>query len=132
MLNLFNKILLETLKSLRRLTLEERSLHDQQKKWRKLNSHNNVYITNRFDLSLVTVGRFSYGPLFVNAPSGTTHPAHLFFGDFVSIAADVKFLLCAEHPLNDVSTFPYRTFVLKVQNEASLSKGDIHVDDDDV
>ncbi len=97
-----------------------------KKKWRRLNKHNNTYALELFPLSTVEVGRYSYGGLNV-LTFGEGFKVKI--GDFCSIGPNVLFLLKAEHPIDRVSTFPFKVKVLGEKTEA-ISKGDIVIDDD--
>jgi virginiamycin A acetyltransferase len=120
----------ESINSFRRLVMNERAFHRLQVQWKNLHPDTNLALGNAFDFSLVSIGRFCYGPLNINAPASIENPSHLFIGNFVSIAPNVVFLLCSEHPTNLISTFPFRALIQNASKEASLSKGDIIVDDD--
>ncbi|MCI6767835.1 MULTISPECIES: DapH/DapD/GlmU-related protein [Porcincola] len=98
-----------------------------QRCWRKGNQDNNTLPLNYFDLKAVKVGRYTYGGLNVyNYNVGQT----LTIGSFCSIASDVMFILNADHPINNMSTFPFHVDVLKDKHYEATSKGDIIVDDD--
>ncbi len=101
-------------------------LSKSRKKWRKQNSHNFTQQKNRFDMSIVEVGNFSYGVLDVFATNNTNK---LKIGNFCSIADYVRFLLSADHPSNLVSTYPFKARIIDGSAEA-LSKGDIVIADD--
>ena len=93
--------------------------------WRKANVHNLTHIVNRFDQSLVTVGKKTYGPIELVTWGNT---AKLKIGSFVSMANGVRFLLEVEHPLNRLSTYPFKARMHG--EEEPLAKGDIIVEDD--
>lgn len=97
-----------------------------KRKWRRENAHNGTYATNLFDASCVSVGKNTYGPLKV---LNWGKKAHLRIGHYCSIAEGVTFLLAAEHHVNHVSTFPFKTIVLSDIAE-SFSYGDIAIGDD--
>jgi len=120
---------IKRLKALSNLGAIENSTREYEKRWRSKNPNNSTYPGNHFDFSLVTVGNFSYGYLNVFAPEGETK-ARLIIGNFVSINGDSRFLLCTEHELSHVSTFPFRSKVLGTCDRDSESKGDIRIDDD--
>ena len=94
--------------------------------WRKQNKHNQTVPVNRFPKELVKVGRETYGKLYVQAFNEETR---LRIGHYCSIGPDVSFILSAEHPLNYLSTFPFRVKLLGEKSEA-ISKGDIVIGDD--
>ena len=93
--------------------------------WRKANAHNLTHIVNRFDQSLVTVGKKSYGPIELITWGNT---AKLRIGSFVSMANGVRFLLEVEHPTNRLSTYPFKARMHG--EEEPMAKGDIIVEDD--
>lgn len=100
--------------------------HFWTKKWRKSNQNNQTYPTNMFDMDYVSVGSGTYGALTVLQHG---KGAKLEIGNFCSIAGEVTFILQSDHPLNKVSTFPFRTWYLHTDHEA-ISKGDIIIGDD--
>lgn len=96
------------------------------KKWRNTNSHNFTYPVNITNDSLIQIGKGTYGPIDVLISNSESS---LIIGNYCSIAANVKFLLSGEHCLNNISTFPFKTYYMRGGLEA-LSKGNIVVDDD--
>lgn len=75
--------------------------------WRRRNQHNLTVIGNEgFPLSLVTVGRGTYGPLNVVTFGGKGEGLKI--GDYCSIAGGVTFLLGGEHRMDRVSTYPFK------------------------
>ena len=97
-----------------------------KKKWRKHNKHNSTYPLDLFPLSVAKVGRYSYGGLKILAFGDDYRVA---IGDFCSIGPNVLFVLKADHPINRLSTFPFKVKILGEQYEAT-SKGDIILEDD--
>ena len=97
-----------------------------KKKWRKINSHNYTTIAFMLDPEKVTVGKGTYGELTVYN-NGTDNMVRI--GNFCSIGPNVVFLVGAEHELDHISTYPFKTMILSEGNEA-ISKGDIVVNDD--
>ncbi len=96
-------------------------------KWRKINKHNyTVYGHIEGPIDTVSVGNFSYGYIYVLAVNDENK---LRIGHFCSIAGNVQFLLGADHPLDRISTYPFRSRILKNGIDA-CSKGDIIVGDD--
>lgn len=95
-------------------------------RWRKKNRHNLTQAKTYFDIDAVTVGKATYGMLNV-LTSGIN--AHLTIGNYCSIADNVTFILSAEHPLNTISTYPFKAKMMS-QGPEALSKGDITVADD--
>lgn len=97
-----------------------------RKKWRKLNAHNRTSPMNSFSLELVSVGKHTYGNLYVLA---FNTEAKLKIGHYCSIAPEVTFVLSADHYTNHISTYPYRVKIVGEDYEA-ISKGSIVIDDD--
>lgn len=102
-------------------------LYKLNKKWHKDNPDCFITFKNIFDLSFFSVGKGTYGDIFVlNHNPG---PA-LKIGSFCSIAPEVKFILSSEHNLKTISTYPFKVkFLGDCVSEAS-SKGDIIIEDD--
>ena len=97
-----------------------------KKKWRCANAHNSSYVKVPFNMDLVSVGKKTYGCINVHL-DGTEH--RLTIGNYCSIADDVKFLVCADHRIDCISTFPFLVHCLNHSAEA-ITKGDIVVEDD--
>ena len=97
------------------------------KRWRKLNRHNfTTYKQIYGDMNKIHVGKYTYGEIYVSSPNTSNE---LFIGDFCSIAGNVKFLLGADHPLDRISSYPFKANVLRNGIDA-ISKGNIIVDSD--
>ena len=101
-------------------------LYKTRIKWKNLNKHNYTSLKALTNIDLIKVGVKTYGELNVNSSNNISK---LYIGNFCSIASEVLFLLNSEHPLNYISTYPFKVKVLSESSE-SLSKGDIVVDDD--
>ncbi|MBW7570536.1 CatB-related O-acetyltransferase [Succinivibrio sp. AGMB01872] len=101
-------------------------LYKTRIKWKNLNKHNYTSLKALTNIDLIKVGVKTYGELNVNSSNNISK---LYIGNFCSIASEVLFLLNSEHPLNHISTYPFKVKVLSESSE-SLSKGDIVVDDD--
>lgn len=96
--------------------------------WRKANPHNETHIGYAYtDLSIISVGRGTYGDLNVYS-SG--RQGRLTIGSYCSIAPEVAFVLNNEHPLDHVSTFPFKVKGIGRRQPEALSKGGIIVEDD--
>lgn len=100
-----------------------------RKKWRQYNPDNGTTANNKFDISKVTVGEGTYGPITV---IGFDNPDEkLVIGKYCSIAGNVTFLLGGEHPLDRITTFPYAHHILRVNNvDHTPTKGPIVIEDD--
>lgn len=99
-----------------------------KRKWRKKNKHNQTMAIGLFDDSLVTVGNATYGGIKVLAYNKLSH---LKIGNYCSIGPETIFVLSADHYLNHLSTYPFKTKILSKGKELEgVSKGDIVVGDD--
>jgi virginiamycin A acetyltransferase len=96
------------------------------RQWRKMNRHNLTCMVDTFDSSLVSVGNASYGTINV-----INHSVNykLSIGHYCSIGPDVLFVVCGDHRMDTVSTYPFMVRYLGEKYEAT-SKGDIIVGDD--
>lgn len=97
-----------------------------KKAWRQANPHNATYPKAIFPMGQVSVGKGTYGCLDLQLDNDTNR---LQIGSYCSIANEVRFLVCADHPTDCISTYPFRVHCLGQATEA-ISKGDIIVDDD--
>lgn len=116
---------------LRRILIDIRNylqLCSFKNKWRKLNKHNLTEAGIIFPVENVEVGNRTYGELKVRVFHECS--CKLKIGSFCSIASNVVFLLCAEHDMKRVTTYPIETFILNKKETGRLSKGDIIVEDD--
>lgn len=95
--------------------------------WKKTNKNNQTTANCIFPPEIVTVGNNTYGELNIVTFRSLTK---LFIGNFCSIGQKVYFILDAEHTLDNISTYPFKTALLNDKNEEAVSKGDIVVDDD--
>lgn len=96
--------------------------------WRSLNRHNFTTINTNADYELIKVGKGTYGhiELFANTSSEDNK---LIVGNFCSIADEVQFMLANEHPLSQLSTYPFHAMIINDGPEAK-SKGNIIIEDD--
>lgn len=94
--------------------------------FRKKNRRNNTTLKSPFPVNRVVIGHSTYGEIYAEV-AGEKGMLHI--GNYCSIAPGVKFLVSVEHPLNYLSTYPFRVMMLGEKREA-LSKGDIIVEDD--
>ena len=97
------------------------------KEWRSRNQNNGTTNSNCFCFDNVRVGDYTYGPLTV-LDFGTDYT--LTIGACCSIASGVVFNLAGDHPLQRVSSFPFKAKALGGELTEATSKGDIIVDDD--
>lgn len=98
-----------------------------KKKWRKRNPHNTTEIVGDCNISLVSVGRYTYGGIHALTFNDKDR---LMIGDFCSIAPGVTFIVSADHALNTLSSFPMRVKVLGENVLEGTGKGDIIIEDD--
>lgn len=99
----------------------------RKKKWRMMNKNNYTTYNQIYgDISKIHIGKNSYGDIYVSSPNTDNE---LYIGNYCSIAGEVRFLLGADHPINYVSTYPFKTNIIKNGVDA-ISKGNIIVDDD--
>lgn len=98
-----------------------------KRKWRRKNKHNYTVYKKIFgNMNKVHIGRYTYGEIYVSSPNTSNE---LFIGNFCSIAGDVRFILGADHPINKISTYPFKSLIINSGIDA-VSKGNIIVDDD--
>ena len=75
-----------------------------KRKWRAKNKNNFTTAETVFNIDNVTVGDFTYGPLYVEQ----YYPvAKLSIGKYCSIAKGVKFLLGGNHGSKAITTYPF-------------------------
>ena len=96
----------------------------RKKQWRRINSHNQTRINRDFDFDLVDVGNYTYGTINI---SSTNSVSKVHIGHFCSIADNVLFMINNDHPLDHLSTYPFKSRICGLGGEA-ISKGDIIVD----
>lgn len=99
----------------------------EQEKWRELNSHNETVKLTRFNNENVSVGRSTYGELYV---LNHNTDEKLRIGSFCSIAPEAAFILNSDHSTKTLSSYPYKVKVAKTAEFEALSKGDIVIEDD--
>ena len=96
-------------------------------KWRRMNRHNRTTARKLFDSQKVSVGNGTYGPLIIYTYSDSKE--FLQIGNYVSISADVKFILGGNHRMSRISNYPFDTFYGNGRDN-SYSKGPIIIGDD--
>jgi acetyltransferase-like isoleucine patch superfamily enzyme len=100
-----------------------------QRKWRKLNAHNQTHVSSIFPVEVVSVGKYSYGML--NIYSYNPAVEKLIIGNFVSIGPNVHFLLGGLHQMDTISTYPWTLlFNPSSKNADAQTKGPIIVEDE--
>ncbi len=100
------------------------------KKWRKMNLHNDTVVGSRmFPLEVVTVGKSTYGMLNIQSLFVTPNEK-LNIGNYVSIAPGATFLLGVNHQTETFTTFPLYTRLIKPSPIDAVSKGPIIIEDE--
>ena len=100
--------------------------YKKKKEWRKKNPENDTVMGSLFNGDLVEVGKKTYGILNIINHS---NDYKLTIGNYCSIAPDVLFIVCGDHPIDRISTFPFKAHCLGGGFEA-ISNGNIEVKDD--
>lgn len=95
--------------------------------WRRRNKNNFTTMGKNFSTSKVKIGDYTYGK--INAITFHANSEFLQIGSYCSIADNVTFLLAGEHDYKCISTYPFKTKLLRIEEE-SLSKGSIIISDD--
>jgi acetyltransferase-like isoleucine patch superfamily enzyme len=97
--------------------------------WRKRNTHNFTTPAMNFKIDAVSVGKSTYGSLFVITRD--YQDVKLIIGNYCSIADGVKFLLSGNHQYDIISTYPYELLMLnRAGTGIAVAKGNIVVNDD--
>ncbi|MDP2338409.1 MAG: CatB-related O-acetyltransferase [Bacteroidota bacterium] len=100
-----------------------------RREWRKINSHNQTVVKDIFPLNIVTVGKKSYGLIYVK--NFFHKKEKLQIGNFVSIANNVTFILGGNHQINTFTTFPLYSLLINASPERDANtKGSIIVKDE--
>lgn len=108
--------------------IKEHIYHQKRaNEWKSRNGNNSMMPANDFNYSCVSIGNYSYGALTV---LNFNTDAHLYIGHFCSVASGVVFVLDADHPLDRISTFPFKVKCLGTEKYEAVTKGDIVVGDD--
>lgn len=97
------------------------------KQYRKKNSHNETYPANNFRLDKLSVGKSTYGEIYILDHSNEDTTVSV--GHFCSIAPGVKFILGSDHPLHFLSSYPFKVKT-NLQEYEAISKGSIIIQDD--
>lgn len=100
-----------------------------QREWRIRNPHNSTVAGCKFDINKVDVGDATYGTL--NIHCWDSPEEHIKIGNYCSIAEDVNFILGGVHPIHKITTFPYKSHVLGMNNVGNTgTNGEIVIEDD--
>lgn len=101
-----------------------------EKRWRKLNPHNETKAGDRyFPIEVVQVGKGSYGSIGVQSLY-VTPTEKLIIGNYVSIAPDVTFFLGVNHQINTATTYPFYSKLIKRSSMDAISNGPVVVEDE--
>lgn len=95
--------------------------------WRIRNSNNQTIAMNFFPVDDVLIGKETYGELNIYKFNGISK---IEIGNFCSIGQNTSFIIDADHPLKNISTFPYKVMSLQTNKYEAISKGDIIIEDD--
>lgn len=95
--------------------------------WKNNNQNNKTCPNCIFPKGTVVVGDHTYGELNVVTFRDVSK---LIVGSYCSIGQNVHFILDAGHFTDKISTFPFRTALLQMQNYEATSKGNITINDD--
>ncbi len=101
--------------------------HKYLRQWRKTFSHNFTAPLRPVPFDCIQIGKGTYGKIRVYS---CTKQSKLIIGNFCSIADEVSFLLSVDHPLNLISTYPFKTMYSQAGYVDATSKGNIIIDDD--
>lgn len=99
-----------------------------KKRFKKKFPGSNINPKNIFPLNKIEVGNYCYGP--IKVMHWNNHSEKLVLGNFVSISNDVLFILGGNHKYSTLSTFPFKTKVIKTEKDIVESNGPIIVKDD--
>ena len=102
-------------------------LLEKRKEWRKNNRHNNTRIIKPIEAERCIVGKGTYGDIRILHDSPKNR---LVIGNYCSISTEVAFILSDEHPINYISTYPWKVKELHSAPYEAISKGDIIIHDD--
>lgn len=97
-----------------------------KRQWRNINRYNFTTASGELNVDLTAVGAFSYGK--INAYEFNDDNT-LSIGSFCSIAPNVSFIVSADHYVNHLSSFPFKSKIINAGLEG-VSKGNIVVEDD--
>lgn len=101
-----------------------------EKRWRKLNLHNETKVGERFfPMEVAQVGKGTYGT--VNVYSLYITPKEILnIGNYVSIAPDVIFFLGMNHQLDTATTFPFYSKLIQRSPIDAISNGPLVIEDE--
>lgn len=102
-------------------------LKKHRKEWRKNNKNNSTYAETLFVRENISVGDYTYGPLFVEHYYSK---AKLTIGKYCSISKGVKFLLGGNHGTDAITTYPFGPRIYNKLVESPRWGVDITIEDD--
>ena len=94
--------------------------------WRRRNKHNNTHVVNSFLRDLVEIGNHTYGRLCV---LNSNHTTKLHIGNYCSIGQNVTFIVSSVHPIDQISTFPFKAYIT-LEGSEEVPVPDMYIDDD--
>lgn len=102
------------------------SLHILNRKLQKKCQNNSISLLNESPINQIFIGKYTYGNINALIFDSKTK---LIIGSFCSIAPNVTFIPSADHYLNHISTYPFKSKIIDGSLEG-ISKGDIVIGDD--
>ena len=92
--------------------------------WRKKNSHNFTFAENIFPINKVSIGKHTYGGIKFLTWGAVNE--YLDIGPYCSIGPDVTFIGGGNHQYTNISTYPFKSKIVKQKNFVeSYSNGKI-------
>lgn len=107
---------------------QQRIKYKVLRNWKKRNTHNNTKLVPPLvNTDRISIGNHTYGSIsaIISSANGS-----LWIGNYCSIADHVTFVVSADHPTENISTFPFKTLCTHETGCEAVSKGDIVVEDD--
>lgn len=97
-------------------------------RWRRDNHHNQTTL-GRYPVGTkhISIGKYTYGV--INIFTQDSNP-RLEIGAFCSVAENVTFITCNDHPTNCLSTYPFKVKALGQSEPEAVTKGGIVLGDD--
>ncbi len=95
--------------------------------WKLKNKHNHTSLGRMSNIDNIHIGNYTYGKINIY---NDLKDIHLNIGSYCSIADNVVFLLGIDHPMERISTFPFRTWFEDSSYCDAISKGSIRIESD--
>lgn len=102
------------------------NLHILNRKLQKKCKNNSISLLKEAPINQIFIGKYTYGNINALIFDSKTK---LIIGSFCSIAPNVTFIPSADHYLNHISTYPFKSKIIDGSLEG-ISKGDIVIGDD--